>query len=384
MGIEETLHKRYSFLLIDQDISKGMQIWRLKDTNNNVYILKKIINCQTPLKELSTINSPHIPSVIEWYIEDNVTYIIENFIHGKRLDEINHISIEKIKNIVVQICEALNLIHEKKIIHRDLRFKNILVENDGNVVLINFENATYIQSHDNTKTYRDTRDLGSIEFSAPEQFCKGKIDERTDIFSLGIIFKSILETINDDLLIRKYGYLINKCTEFDPKYRFQSVMELKDEIQYEYLKKEILRKHYTYKKKWYLYFFIPYFMIVFFLLLLLISNYWPTLLIPSDRNIYIDCSLFIALPFSILYIINKQYTFMKKNKHLSILINGFVCTIYYLSSLYLIIRILYDGDSHTLSETLGKCTNFIFISGIFISFIYGYLLNKMQFNNIGE
>lgn len=99
MGIEDRLHERFSFLLIDQDISKDMQTWKITDSNSNVYLLKKIINCKTPLKELSTINSKHIPAIIEWHIEDNVTYIIEEFIHGKRIDNIKHISIDKLKNM---------------------------------------------------------------------------------------------------------------------------------------------------------------------------------------------------------------------------------------------------------------------------------------------
>lgn len=384
MGIEDRLHERFSFLLIDQDISKDMQTWKITDSNSNVYLLKKIINCKTPLKELSTINSKHIPAIIEWYIEDNVTYIIEEFIHGKRIDNIKHISIDKLKNIIIQLCEALHLVHEKNIIHRDLRFKNILIDNNANVVLINFENATYIQNHESNRTYRDTRDFGSIEFSAPEQFCKGKIDERTDIFSLGIIFKSVLEKINNDMLINKYDYLIRKCTEFDPKYRFQSTNELKDEIQYEYLKKEILRKNNTYRKKWYLFFFIPYFMIIFYLLILLISSYWPSLFLTGDKNLYIICLIFATLPFSILYIINKQYPILRKNRSLSIIINGAVCVIYYISCLYLIIKLLYEGNTHALSEILGKHTDFLFICGFFISFVYGYLLDKMQFTTIGD
>jgi len=384
MKIEEMLHKRFSFFLIDQDISKNMQIWKIKDTNNNVYILKKIINCKIPLKELSTINSKHFPTINEWYTENNITYIIEKFIHGKRIDTIKHFSIDKIKDITVQICEALQLIHKRSIIHRDIRFKNILIDNNGNVVLINFENATFIQKHDNTKTYRDTRDLGSIEFSAPEQFCKGMIDERTDIFSLGIVFKSVLEKINNDILISEYKYLIDKCTEFDPKYRFQSAIELKNEIQYEYLKKEIIRKKNTYRKIWYLYFFFPYFIIFFYLLFLLLNAYFPSFFIPADRDIYILPFLFSAIFFLVILVIKKQYSLLRRNRNVSIILNGFICVVYYQCILYSLNQILYDGDNHAMSTAIGNNADLLFLGGHVISFAYGYIIDKIQFSIGGK
>ena len=96
------------------------------------------------------------------------------------------------------------------------------------------------------------------------------------------------------------------------------------------------------------------------------------------------CLIFATLPFSTLYIINKQYPILRKNRSLSIIINGAVCVIYYISCQYLIINLLYEGNTHALSEKLGRHADFLFICGFFISFVYGYILDKMQFTNIGD
>src|SRR3989344_4016299 len=93
-----------------------------------------------------------------------------------------------------QIIGVFQYAHEKGVIHRDVKPGNILVNKNGDVRITDFGIAQLIekagiQGSDNGQY------LGTVSYMAPEQF-HGRSDERTDIFSLGIVFYEMLTGIN--------------------------------------------------------------------------------------------------------------------------------------------------------------------------------------------
>lgn len=199
----------------------------LVDANKDVYL------------QVQKLHNKHIPAIYECYEEDNKLIVIEEYIDGTTLKEYcsNHsISDDKTKEIFLQICEAVQCLHECEppIIHRDIKPSNILLTNKGIVKIIDFDASREYRTEEQTE---DTKKLGTIEYAPPEQFGFSQTDVRSDIYAMGVVFYELIygkrfsraevnHVINDGKNRKQIQYIINKCTMFDPNNRYQSVNEI--------------------------------------------------------------------------------------------------------------------------------------------------------------
>jgi len=159
----------------------------------------------------SALNHPNICIVHDVGSEDEIRYIVMEFVEGKTLRQIleekESLPENEVIEIALQICDALKAAHAKGIIHRDLKPENIMVTNNGTVKVMDFglaklknsefesEMSNADQSSDllknSLKTSLSTLQ-GTASYMAPEQINKRDVDERTDIFSLGIVLYELL------------------------------------------------------------------------------------------------------------------------------------------------------------------------------------------------
>ena len=111
-----------------------------------------------------------------------------DYIEGQNLDELIHTSgsltIATTINFAKQICHALSAAHKKEIIHRDLKPHNIMVNKSGKVLTMDFGLATPLHTKDPKV---DTSITGTPQYLSPEQAKKEDLDQRTDIYALGLI-----------------------------------------------------------------------------------------------------------------------------------------------------------------------------------------------------
>lgn len=96
----------------------------------------------------------------------------------------------RLKDAMLQLCEALSYIHGYGLIHRDLKPSNVMVDEDRTVRLMDFGLAKYIS--DDGAVTADGRLVGTFRYMAPEQILGEKLDTRTDLYSLGIILYELL------------------------------------------------------------------------------------------------------------------------------------------------------------------------------------------------
>ena len=96
----------------------------------------------------------------------------------------------RMKDAMLQLCEALAYIHGYGLIHRDLKPSNVMVDEDRTVRLMDFGLAKYIS--DDTAVTADGRLVGTFRYMAPEQILGEKLDTRTDLYSLGVILYELL------------------------------------------------------------------------------------------------------------------------------------------------------------------------------------------------
>src|SRR5699024_5605796 len=184
-------------------------------------------------------------------------YIVMELVVGKTLKEIiqekGPLSPEEIVIYGIQIAKALECAHNNKVIHRDIKPHNILIDKDNNLKVTDFGIARISSAA--TITYTSSV-LGTVHYISPEQ-AKGKfIDEKSDIYSLGIVLYEMatgrvpfdadnavgiaLKHLQDPLVAPKtlvpnlpdgLNNIIIKALEKDPKDRFQSAKEIKSALQ---------------------------------------------------------------------------------------------------------------------------------------------------------
>ncbi len=123
----------------------------------------------------------------------DVAYIAMEFLQGRELrDVLNEeplLPVDQVLDIVVQVAQGLAYAHEHGIVHRDVKPSNIMVVRDGHVKVTDFGIARMASSAVRTQTGMV---LGSPKYMSPEQVMGKPIDQRSDIFSLGVMLYEML------------------------------------------------------------------------------------------------------------------------------------------------------------------------------------------------
>ena len=124
--------------------------------------------------------------------ENNQLFIAMAYYEGETLDEkIKKGSLEtdEAVKIILQICDGLNKAHQNQIIHRDIKPANIFVTNEGIVKILDFGLA---KGRGQSRLTQLGTTVGTIAYMSPEQARGEKVDQRSDIWSLGIVFYEML------------------------------------------------------------------------------------------------------------------------------------------------------------------------------------------------
>ncbi len=137
---------------------------------------------------------PNIVSLFTFFSEQNSMYMVLEYAPGKTLkEEIKQLGvIEESKALLLlhQILEGVGYAHQKGIVHRDLKPSNIMLDENDAVKIMDFGIAKVLGDRGMTKT--GTK-MGTIYYMSPEQIRAAKdIDQRTDIYSLGIVLYEML------------------------------------------------------------------------------------------------------------------------------------------------------------------------------------------------
>lgn len=193
---------------------------RLKGGNPEIYRL------------LSNQSNLHIPQIYAVEEQEKELLIAEEYVDGESLSEHlqkNLLSDEQKLNYALQLCEAVGFLHalNPSVIHRDIKPSNILINGKGVLKLIDFDASRHYKEAPSSS---DTRLLGTVEYAPPEQFGYSQTDVRSDIYSMGVVFHEMRPTENKRLA-EQWEKIAEKCTSFDPKNRYQSVAELKRELE---------------------------------------------------------------------------------------------------------------------------------------------------------
>ena len=144
-------------------------------------------------KMLATLHHPNIVEVIDIFDENNTSYMVMAFIEGKSLQSIvdarGRLSYTEVVNYIAQVTNAIGYLHERHILHRDIKPDNIMITADYKAILIDFGSAREFEQ-DKTQIHTSMLTHG---YAPTEQYtAKSRKGSYTDIYAIGATMYFVL------------------------------------------------------------------------------------------------------------------------------------------------------------------------------------------------
>ena len=226
---------------------------------------------QREAKTVAALNHPNIVTIYSVEADQGRHFLTMELVEGKTLDQhipADGVALAKLFDLAMPIADALAEAHAKGITHRDLKPANVMVNEKGQVKILDFGLAKLAAADgegDSDATDALTQDglvVGTVRYMSPEQARGEGADHRSDVFSLGVLLyematgqrpfrgsgsvELLSSILKDDPpsvtaikteLPNHLGRVVRRCLEKDPDNRYQSALEIRNELRD--LKKEI-------------------------------------------------------------------------------------------------------------------------------------------------
>ena len=260
-------------------------VYKAYDTRLESYVAIKVIRSekftientaralkrfQIEAKKMAQLNHPNIVKVMDYGEFEGAPYLVMPYLPGGTLKQKLglQLSWEEAISLLIPIVEALEYAHCEGLIHRDIKPSNILITKSGKPMLSDFGVAKVLESKETLDLTTTGMGIGTPEYMSPEQAEGSKVDERSDIYSLGIILYELLtgrkpfvadtpmavmvKQIQDplpqpsqfmkDLPVEIEQVLFKMLTK-EPAERYQDMDEVKVKLEKLFASKEQLKKH---------------------------------------------------------------------------------------------------------------------------------------------
>ncbi len=261
------LGKRYEIL---SKIGTGgmADVYKGKDHMLNRYVAVKVLKREfredsTFVKKFRSeaqaaagLMHPNIVNVYDVGEDRGLYYMVMELVDGitlkEYIDRKGRISAKEVISIAIQMCNGIQAAHEQQIVHRDIKPHNVMISNDGKVKVTDFGIAKAT-----TSTTVSTSAMGSVHYTSPEQARGGYVDEKSDIYSVGITLYEMVtgrvpfngETavevavkhLQDEMtppseLVEDVPYsleqIILKCTQKNAERRYKDMNELIQDLKH--------------------------------------------------------------------------------------------------------------------------------------------------------
>jgi tRNA A-37 threonylcarbamoyl transferase component Bud32 len=207
-------------------------------------------------RAVAKLSHPNIVSVIDAGEDGGHPYIVFEYVEGEtlkqRIAREGALDAQDALAYAIEIARGLSVAHARKMVHRDIKPQNVLIEGEGRAKLTDFGISRQLEAEGMTATGRV---LGTTDYVSPEQAMGRPVDERSDIYSLGVVLYEMLlgkvpfaadsqvgvamKHVNEELpdvqrrredLSAAAALVVERATAKDPGRRYQDVDEMIDDL----------------------------------------------------------------------------------------------------------------------------------------------------------
>ncbi|HEY1357234.1 MAG TPA: protein kinase [Thermoleophilaceae bacterium] len=144
-------------------------------------------------RAVASLNHPHIVTVIDAGEDEGAPYIVFEYVEGEtlkdRIRSVGRLPVPEAVAYAIEIGRALSCAHAHRLVHRDVKPQNVLIDPDGRAKVTDFGIARSMEAKGLTATGRV---LGTTDYVSPEQALGHQVTEQSDIYSLGIVLYEML------------------------------------------------------------------------------------------------------------------------------------------------------------------------------------------------
>jgi eukaryotic-like serine/threonine-protein kinase len=230
---------------VDKRVAVKEMVNQARDPSMRETIVR---NFEREANILATLSHPSIPRIYDYFTQNERSYLILEFIEGKDLETIladmqSFIPVQQVIAWALELCDVLSYLHNHKpepIIFRDMKPSNIMVNQSGHIILVDFGIAKPFESGS-----RGTM-IGTEGYSPPEQY-RGEATPAVDVYALGATLHHIF-TRRDPRLEAPFSFterpinqinptvsavleeVVFKAVSYSPADRYQTTKDLKDRL----------------------------------------------------------------------------------------------------------------------------------------------------------
>lgn len=193
---------------------------------------------KTEARAMAKLNHTNIVTVYDFGItREGHFYLVMEWVEGHTLHELvekGSLPLSKVANYGMQLCDALYFAHSHKILHRDVKPGNIMVNEESRVKVADFGLARPMTGE------AEENPFGTPDYAAPEIMDKRSVDQRADIFAAGVVLYEMLtgrvpavprRSVTEYAPVSKrWDEIIAKATDSDPDKRYPDALEFRAHI----------------------------------------------------------------------------------------------------------------------------------------------------------
>lgn len=146
-------------------------------------------------RTIARLQHPHILPMYDYGNDDDILYLVMAYVDGGSLSDLirrGAMPLAEVQNYFEQVAGALDYAHRQNVIHRDIKPDNILLDREGHALLADFGIAKMVQDASTTSITGTGGLVGTPAYMSPEQAQGLPVDNRTDVYSLGVVVYEML------------------------------------------------------------------------------------------------------------------------------------------------------------------------------------------------
>jgi eukaryotic-like serine/threonine-protein kinase len=207
-------------------------------------------------RAVAKLSHPNVVAVIDAGEDGGHPYIVFEYVEGEtlkqRINRIGALDAQEALAYAIEIARGLTVAHARKMVHRDIKPQNVLIDSEGRAKLTDFGISRQLEQDGMTATGRV---LGTTDYVAPEQAMGHPVDQRSDVYSLGVVLYEMLtgqvpfsadsqvgvamKHVNEELpdvqqrrpeLSAAAAMVVERATAKGPAERYQGVPEMIDDL----------------------------------------------------------------------------------------------------------------------------------------------------------